>query len=450
MASSKTSPMIQTTIVQFVILGFGLINSLLLARLLGPGGRGEWAAVLLWPQALVYLGSFGIQDACAYYAARPQARSSVVMTNAFVLFLVQTAIILPLGFVMLPFLLAGQTVEVVEISRYLLATTALGLIALYGASVLRGKLDMSVYNLLSLIVPIGSVLGTLFLILMQGLVITNLARVYVTLCVALAVATLVALFARRLWSSFQIDGQIIKLMLGYGSRVQIGSISQMANLRLDQMLMAAFLPPAQLGLYVVAVSVASIANVLPYAIKTVLTPRIAQSEGSPQDVSILQNQLRMYWSASVVSGMLLLVAAPFVILLLFGAEYRASILATEILVIGVVCLGGKNILSGASFGLGTPTLVSQAEIFSLVITAVALVLLLPPWGFTGAALASLLAYATSLVFLAFRLRQVHRISPRAVLVLHWRDFVILLEYAWQLFGTLYRRINHLADDYTSA
>jgi Na+-driven multidrug efflux pump len=94
--------------------------------------------------------------------------------------------------------------------------------------------------------------------------------------------------------------------------------------------------------------------------------------------------------------------------------------------------------------------VSQAEILSLFITAVALALFLPLWGITGAAVASLLAYGTALLFLAFRLRHVHRISPRAVLVLHRRDIAILLEYAWQLFGTMYRRIAHPADGHNSA
>lgn len=428
--------MIQTTVVQFLILGVGLITSLLLARLLGPTGRGELAAALLWPQALVYLGSFGGQDACVYFAARKQIRTGVVLTNASLFFLIQIALLLPLSYLLVPYLLSGQLSDVVAISRLLLITTAFGLAALYATSVLRAKLEMGVYNALNLIVPIGSLVGVLWLLATERLILGNIAFLYIFLYALLALAALVAVFAKHLWDIFRLDRMILKQMVVYGAKVQLGSISQMANLRLDQMLMVALMPAAQLGLYVVAVSVAGITVVVPSAVRTVLAPSIAQVDQEAENMPDLEARLRMYWSLNVAVGLVILLIAPLAMMIVFGVAYRAAILPAEILILASICLGGKDILSGTAYGLGTPVLVSQAEMASLLVTAIALVIFLPPWGIVGAAVASLLAYGASLTILVLRLRQTHRMSPREVLLLGIRDVPVLIELTRHIINTL--------------
>ena len=449
MAKTRSSAMIQTTVVQFVILGVGLITSLLLARLLGPASRGELAAALLWPQALVYLASFGIQDACVYFAARNQMQSGVVLTNASLLFLVQIGLLLPLGYLLLPYLLSRQSFDVVAISRLLLITTAFGLAALYATSVLRAKLEMGVYNALSLIIPFGSLVGVLWLLATKRLFLDNIVFLYILLYALLALAALAAVFAKRSWDRFRLDRLILKQMVVYGAKVQLGSMSQMANLRLDQMLMAAFLPAAQLGLYVVAVGIASITVVVPSAIRTVLAPSIAQVDRKAKDIPGLEGQLRMYWSLNMAIGLALLLIAPLAMTIAFGEAYRAAILPAEILILASICLGGKDILSSTAYGLGTPLLVSQAEIATLLVTAISLVILLPLWGIVGAAAASLLAYATSLAILALRLRDTHQISPREVLLLGFRDVPVLVELARYTLNALSRRLGQSAETHRS-
>lgn len=435
--------MVQTTVVQFIILGLGLVTSLMLARLLGPTGRGELAAALLWPQSLVYLGSFGIQDACVYYAARPRMRTGVVLTNAFFLFLIQIALLLPLGYLLMPHLLSQQSSAVITISRPLLITTVLGLASLYATSVLRAKLEMGIFNSLSLILPIGTLAGVIWLLATKRLFLDNIAFLYIILYILLALMSFAALFVKRLWDRFRLDPPLLKQMVTYGAKVQIGSMSQMANIRLDQMLMAALLPATQLGLYVVAVSVANITMVIPTAIRTVLAPSIAQVDQATKDIPNLEAQLRMYWSLNVAVGLAILLLAPFAMTIAFGSAYKAAILPAGILILAMVCLGGKEILSGTAYGLGTPLLVSQAELVSLLITALGLAVLLPLWGIVGAAVASLLAYGAALATLALRLRQMHQISPRKTLFLGVRDVPILVGLIHRIMTSFAQRLGRL-------
>jgi O-antigen/teichoic acid export membrane protein len=225
------------------------------------------------------------------------------------------------------------------------------------------------------------------------------------------------LLGLRLWNSFRFDGGLLRQMLAFGAKVQPGAISQLANLRLDQMLMAAFLPTAQLGLYAVAVSASSITSVVPSAIRIVLTPTVAQADQrGTEGTTALEQRLHRYWLLNVAAGITLLVVLPWLLPAIYGSDFGPAVLPAEILVIAAVLLGGKQILTGASYGLGTPFLVSQSEIVSLACTVVGLVLLLRPLGITGAALASLFAYGVSFAVLGHRMRRVHALSLHAVLV----------------------------------
>ena len=42
-----------TVVVQGLTLGFGILTGILTARMLGPVGRGEYAAIIIWPTAIV-------------------------------------------------------------------------------------------------------------------------------------------------------------------------------------------------------------------------------------------------------------------------------------------------------------------------------------------------------------------------------------------------------------
>src|SRR5258705_110334 len=73
---------LKTLITNFGLTSIGLVNSGLLSRWLGPGGRGESAAAMLWPTMLVYLSSMGLIMATLYFAALPQSRPQVLFANS--------------------------------------------------------------------------------------------------------------------------------------------------------------------------------------------------------------------------------------------------------------------------------------------------------------------------------------------------------------------------------
>src|SRR5438046_4897347 len=104
---------LRTLITNSGIMALGLVNSILLSRWLGPTGRGEVAAAILWPTLLVYLSSMGLIASTLYFSASPNSKLQPIFANAMVLAVIQGAVALIIGYVALPYLLRSQTAAVV-------------------------------------------------------------------------------------------------------------------------------------------------------------------------------------------------------------------------------------------------------------------------------------------------------------------------------------------------
>jgi O-antigen/teichoic acid export membrane protein len=96
------------------------------------------------------------------------------------------------------------------------------------------------------------------------------------------------------------------------------------------------------------------------------------------------------------------VTAPWVIPLAYGGEFRGAVVPAQIIVAGLLLDGVAGVVTGFLYGVGRPGLNSWAMGAGLVLTVALDLLLIPPFGVTGAAVASAVAYlAGSLALLWF-------------------------------------------------
>jgi O-antigen/teichoic acid export membrane protein len=80
-AMSRTSPFgssaVLTAGTNAVLAMFGLVTGVLAARLLGPNGRGELAAIQTWPAVIATIAMLGMPET-VYYAARESNRAGLL------------------------------------------------------------------------------------------------------------------------------------------------------------------------------------------------------------------------------------------------------------------------------------------------------------------------------------------------------------------------------------
>lgn len=401
----------KTLITNFGITALGLVNSILLSRWLGPTGRGEVAAAMLWPTLLVYLSSMGLIAAIVYFAALPESKPQQLFANSTVLGVLQSAAAVAVGFVALPWLLGSQNPAVISAARLFLLIIPIGLMCQYGMSILQGRMQISSFNWLRVIAPLGYLIGTVAFMIVGRLELFNIIVLQLFLNAVALVGILIALSRAGVKLSLRTDNHLAKKMLKYGGKVHVGNISGLANLNLDQVLMAALLPPASLGLYVVAVSAASVSQVFSQAVQMVSVPSIAQRESAAERASVLQGVFRRYWLFSFILTLAIAAVLPIAIPLVFGVSFKESVWPAEILLAGILFLGAQGVLAGGAQALGNPWLGSKSQLWGMLVTVVLLYLLLPVIGIVGAAIASTAAYATQLAIVIHGLRRFHGISP---------------------------------------
>ncbi|WP_459790630.1 oligosaccharide flippase family protein [Arthrobacter sp. AD-310] len=167
--------------------------------------------------------------------------------------------------------------------------------------------------------------------------------------------------------------------------VWLGSVSGIVLGKIDQAIMMPLSDARQLGYYAAAASVADAVLVINNAVRDITFS--AQSSGSGPD--ILQRSARISFVVGLCIAALLLVPVAFWFPLLFSADFVEAIPAVAILTLAAV-VGIPGSVAGAGLvGRGHPGAVSMSLVIAAVVNIATVVVLVPLYGATGAAIATL-------------------------------------------------------------
>lgn len=393
------------------ILVLGLVNSVILGRLLGPKGRGEIAAAILWPTQFLFFASTGMLQSIVFHCAIPDAKTEKVSSNALIIGGLQSLIAVAGGYFLIPHLLGSHGPEEVFACRLFLYALPFYMLNQYGQNILQGRMFFKEFNRQRMILPVGYIVGVVALAAVHRLNAVTAIWVVSIFHFITCVYSWFEIWRHRIFRSFSPDWKLAVDMLKFGGKIYPGEMTGTLNLRLDQMLLAFWFPAAELGLYVAAVSGATVSEVMSYAFRMVTSPRVAAQETWESKTRVLNQLFRRYIVSSILFSGALMALMPIAIPLLFGHAFNRSVPVAEVLLVGSFCLGARNLLAGASQAIGDPWLNTVAEIGALPVTIGTLLYLLPRMGIMGAAISSLLAYFTQLVIVLIQLYKKHGISP---------------------------------------
>lgn len=392
----------------------GMLTGIIAARLLGPQGRGELAAIQLWPSFIASIAMLGLPEALVYYSAREPKRAGQYLGTAMAIALASSCMAMMIGYFTLPILLSAQGDKLVQAARwYLFLIPVFALVGL-PYHPLRGLGLFAVWNSLR-IAP-----GLIWLLVLGLAWVLNLAHP-----TTLAFMYLTGLALLFFPVSYQVVSTVPRpyrpalhqcsALLSFGLPSVAATLPQLLNMRLDQMLMAALLPVESLGLYVVAVAWGGATQPLLIAIGTVLFPKVASQSNLKQQLNAFTQGIRVgVLSASALAGVLFTLtswALPF----LFGHRFTAAVPTCLVLVIAGAIAGINSIMQEGLRGLGWPISVMWAELGGLVVTGIALVCLLRPLGILGAGFASLLGRSAVMILLVVQVSLRTGLKPDFIL-----------------------------------
>ncbi len=389
--------LITTAAGQATVLVLGVFTGIVSARLLGPQGRGELAAITLWPIVAVLLASLGMNQAIVFHVGKRRFALEEVWTAALVIWLLQSLVVLVAGLALLPVALRQYGPETRHLALIFLAFAPLLMLAGYPANLAQGRLDMLSFSVLRAIAPLTYACGLAILMLLGRASLRGIVGLQVAgLCLAAAAALWLVLWRFRVglaWSRAACGD-----LLRFGAKSNLSSLAIYVNQRADQLLLSLFVPPRDLGLYVVAVALATAVGFIPQAVGAVT---IATGANLDPDAArmVIARSFRVTLAALAAACAALFVICPWLVSLAYGPSFGGAATACRVLLPGTIALGLNQVLYDGARALEQPLLPSYSEGVSIIVTIAGLMLMLPRFGCLGAAVASTTAYFASLVFM---------------------------------------------------
>ncbi len=381
----------------FAVQSMLVVTGPLLARMLGPSGRGYLAALILWPLVITQLGNLGIPSALTYSVAR-NPRSSRALARLGLSFAAPQALILTaLQGLWLLLILNGDPSGVRLAGWLTLALVPAMLSQQYGLGLLQGHLRLRLFNGLRLLPWLLYAIGvaTLFVAGDHAIV-----PIVVALLAAFWVSGTTALVSGLKASRGEAPPSVgRRFLVSFGLRGLLSSFSAVDVLRPDQVVLALFLSPSALGLYVVGLAFTNLPYFIAKSVGLITFPWVA-SRRETDDAR--RTMWSLFWLTTgiavvIVAGMC--AAAHWLVPFFFGSQFSAAVTVTYIVLPGTVFLSARRVLSEGLKGRGYPLAGTMGELVSLAWVALALALFVPLWGIYGAAVALTSSYVVSMLVL---------------------------------------------------
>lgn len=393
-------------------------TGVLSARLLRPAGEGELAAIQTWPFLLGTLAMLGLDSALVYFIARHPEKGRQFTSTAVLLGVLASLVIGAAAWFGLPLVLRAQPPQVVSAARVFLLIGGIYAIVGIPHGSLRGAHSFTAWNLFR----IAPGLAWLFMLLAYWFLghpnAIPLSRWYLVGSLACGLPFLIVV-NRNLQGPLKPDPKLAPEMLRYGLPSAVTSIPLSINLRLDQLLIIAFLPARLLGLYVVAVSWSSGVAPLLQALGIVVFPHVSAERDIDRQGHLLATALQSGLLVAVATSVPFMLFAPIGLPLVFGSGFAPSIPSALVLVPAGAILSWARIAEAGLQGLGRPTIVLIAEGVAAAVTVAALPMLLHMDGILGAAIASVLGYSTIAIFAVFIIGRTTHQSVRSLIIPTW-------------------------------
>ena len=382
-------------------LVISLGGSVILARALGPEGRGEFVFALTVAALIAQVGNIGLLSSNTYLAARDTGLVGPLTVNS--------------GWVTL--WVAVVALGVIEVARVLgwlpgftLATSlltcgvgAVTLGVLLGTNLLVGIGRVGLFNALQICTSVLNLVGIVIVALLGLGVASYLVVSLVSAGVVGALAAAALLERGR--PALNFDTGLFSRGVRYASKAYLSALLAFMMLRVSVFLVRTLLGPEDLGYYSVASQVTDTLGLVPASLALVLYPRLVR-----QDLGryrfMLRNLVAIAVPLAAACGAFELLAEPFV-RILFGAPFLPAVPVLRWMLPGAFLLGTTTVVQQYVAASGLPRGLLGILALGLASGVALSLLLIPRYGATGAAMALSISYA---VIFLLELGLAHRMS----------------------------------------
>lgn len=386
-----------SSVTSLILYLLGIATGPILARVLGPDGRGELAAVLMPMLFVSWMLSFGMPMSAAYHVDIIPEGKLLRMASLFGI--VVGAPVCTVLWFLAPQYLDGYSATTITWIRVFLVFMPLSVGIQTALEIRRRRGADGAWNRwrsAPILVPAIAVLllaltGTLSL---GTALAANLAGHLVPL----------AFFGLRMRRSRGERSSIavFRLTLPYAWRnaltVGAGSITN----RFDQVILAAVVQPEELGYYAVAISASALSGPLTSGLTLAIFGSLRNETSADRARARLLRSLYATLAVSVSIALTIGLLAPTLMRLVFGPGFEPAAVPLRLLLPGQVAMDVLLLLISKFYADGRPGEATRAAILGAAVTLTGLAILVPSHGINGAAATTSIAMVVQVIYLVRR------------------------------------------------
>lgn len=373
--------------------GLALLSAPVVARAIGPAGRGETAAAIAVFHIAPVVLAFGVPLAVRRRAALPDGERVIASARIIALLGI-------LGAIPIAIALRFTLFSAFEPLAALVASTSI----LLAPVVVSWSCDVSVlvaqsrYRAIALIQLTPPVSYLMFVLALWAFGRASTGTVLIAYVCGHVFACLVGLiFVRATWSGAWRE---IPSLAREGLRFSGASLAETATNRMDQAIALPLIGATQAGYYAVATTIVTIPFAFGQALGAAYFTPIVRAEAGEPRRRLQRQSARSAFALAFACYPLLCLATPLMVPLLFGTDFAGAVPVVWVASVGGFAMTSGYVISMALAAEGRGGRMSVAQTVALVVSIGSLFLLGPVLGAIGAALASTLGYVAMLFMLA--------------------------------------------------
>lgn len=394
MANKFTKHTLITITARALAVASGLGISIVMARTLGPEGKGIYSLAILLPGVLVTFTNLGVNPATVFYVARKKYLAKEIFGNNIILTILISAFTILLGLIII-YSSGTRLFPGVNRSYLFLALCIVPLLLFFDfiSHILVGLQKLNLYNFIYLLQSLlfFILVGVLLLVFHFGIKATILAQIMAFLLAGIVLYFYVNKETEGVY--FRPNKGYLKEVSYFGLKAHLGGVIYFLHLRSNLFFINIFLNPVAVGFYSIAVGIAEGMWLISRSVGTVLLPKVA-AETDPESLKrftpiVCRNVLLLAVSLAI----LLFILSQWLVVWLYSEAFLESIQPLRILLVGAAAYCGHGVLVHDLMARGKPLLVSYIAGISLIFNIILNVLWIPMWGIAGAAWATTISYS---------------------------------------------------------
>ena len=372
-----------------LVAAVGFATTIVIARALGPAGRGLFAVAITIGAIGVQFSSLGLHASNMYYVAKDRALLPALIGNMLAVVLVTAALMVVggVGFVIWPNLSPIHgTLLVLAI-----ALIPAGLAYLLTQGLLLGIDEVRTYN------ELECVGKTLILALICIAVFVNRGTVELFLAVSLSSTILTFLWAllrlRRVSSTRPVLSWVVfRQSIGIGVRAYTIAFFGFLLLRIDLLMVKYMLGATEAGYYSITQVLAENTMMFPVIVGLLLFPKLSANQSREEKVQLTSKAVLATAALMLPVVVIAALAAGQVISIAFGAKFLPAVLPFIWLMPGTYFLGLETVMVQILNSDGYPPVVILTWIAATILNVALNFWAIPRYGILGASVLSSICY----------------------------------------------------------